>query len=247
MSEDWQSKERPETKPHEVPWGAVTSVLWALLVYLTPTYVLVQLIRSSVISFPENISATTQFAVQATLSLASLALIWLIIRLYGLKLKQGLRALRLTRPRIKDLMTAVLVYPLYFLSVIVFFLVIQIFFPQANLDQAQEIGYEGTQGLQLVVVFIGLVIIPPIVEEILFRGFLYGGLMKRFSPVIAAILVSALFGWAHQQFNVGVDTFILSLFLCYLRFKTNSLWPSILLHSLKNLVAFVLRFIIGIG
>jgi membrane protease YdiL (CAAX protease family) len=58
------------------------------------------------------------------------------------------------------------------------------------------------------------------------------------------VFTSAIFGFAHGQWNVGVDTFALSLALCYLAYKTNSLWPSVLLHSLKNLIAFILVFVI---
>ena len=42
-----------------------------------------------------------------------------------------------------------------------------------------------------------------------------------------------------------IDTFILSLVLCYLRVKTGSLWAGITLHALKNGIAFVALFVIG--
>jgi membrane protease YdiL (CAAX protease family) len=34
--------------------------------------------------------------------------------------------------------------------------------------------------------------------------------------------------------------------LCWLRERTKSLWPSILLHVTKNALAFVLLFVVGI-
>ena len=79
------------------------------------------------------------------------------------------------------------------------------------------------------------------------RGFLYTGLKKWLPKIIAALVVSALFGLAHLAEGgdagplwVGaLDTFILSLFLVSLRELTGNLWASIALHATKNTVAFV--------
>jgi membrane protease YdiL (CAAX protease family) len=43
----------------------------------------------------------------------------------------------------------------------------------------------------------------------------------------------------------ALDTFTLSLVLCYLRQKTDSLWPGIMLHALKNGLAFMSLFLIA--
>jgi membrane protease YdiL (CAAX protease family) len=45
----------------------------------------------------------------------------------------------------------------------------------------------------------------------------------------------------------GLDTFILSLFLIYLREKTDGLWASMALHALKNGVAFVALFVLHVA
>jgi membrane protease YdiL (CAAX protease family) len=61
-----------------------------------------------------------------------------------------------------------------------------------------------------------------------------------------------LFAVAHLQFGSGapllwiaaIDTFVLSLFLIYLKDKTDSLWAPILLHMLKNFIAFMALFVL---
>ena len=117
-------------------------------------------------------------------------------------------------------------------------------FPFYNIDQVQETGFaQLSQGYEYLLAFLTLVVIAPVAEEILFRGYLLGKL-RKYVPVWAAILVtSLLFGIVHFAWNVGVDVFALSIVLCLLRIGTGRLWPSILLHMLKNGLAFYLLFI----
>ena len=122
-----------------------------------------------------------------------------------------------------------------------------------DVDQAQEIGFKAVNGgLQLTLTFISLVVLPPLAEEILVRGFLYSTLKKALPTLSAVLLTSALFAAAHLQEGgsagllwIGaLDTFVLSLVLIYLREKTGSLWASITLHAIKNGVAFISLFIL---
>ena len=117
-------------------------------------------------------------------------------------------------------------------------------FPFYAIDQAQDTGFaQLSQGYEYLLAFLTLVVIAPIAEEILFRGYLLGKLRKHV-PIWAAILItSVLFGLVHFAWNVGVDVFALSIVLCLLRIGTGRLWPSILLHMLKNGLAFYLLFI----
>jgi membrane protease YdiL (CAAX protease family) len=88
-----------------------------------------------------------------------------------------------------------------------------------------------------------LIIVAPVAEEVLFRGYLYGKLRKSV-PVWAAIgIVSVLFGSIHGQWNVAIDVFALSIVLCVLREITGSIWAGILLHMVKNGLAFYILFI----
>lgn len=122
---------------------------------------------------------------------------------------------------------------------------------QINVDQKQEIGFEQVAGLSaLLMAFISLVILPPLVEETLFRGFLYGGLRTKLNMWGATIITSLLFAAPHLLASsegllwiAGVDTFVLSIVLCYVRETTGSLWASIGVHALKNGIAFIYLFV----
>lgn len=152
-----------------------------------------------------------------------------------------------------DVVYAFCGYAVYFVSFFVLVLVIQKFLPDLNKDQDQQLSFSlSASGLGLVVVYVGIVILPAIAEEVLCRGYLYGGLRKKISPKVAGLIVSGLFAAAHLQFGSGepllwmaaIDTFVLSLVLVYLREKTGSLWSSVLLHGIKNSTAFIVLFVL---
>jgi membrane protease YdiL (CAAX protease family) len=138
----------------------------------------------------------------------------------------------------------------YFLSYVVILGVVQQIV-HIDVGQKQQLGFSDAHGLGLVAVFVSLVILPPIVEELLVRGFLYSGLKNKLPKIWAVLLTSGLFALAHLQAGSGekllwvaaIDTFILSLVLIYLKEKTGSLWASIGLHMLKNCVAFLSLFV----
>ena len=132
----------------------------------------------------------------------------------------------------------------YFFVSSVFTLLAMKFIPGFNADQAQDVGFSNvTTSADLIITFVALVILTPIFEEIVFRGVLFRGLRRRLPFWFAAIITSLAFALAHLQLNVAVDTFALSLVLCYLVEKSDSVFPAILLHATKNALAFLLLFV----
>ena len=82
-----------------------------------------------------------------------------------------------------------------------------------------------------------LVTIVPVLEEILWRKQIFGLFLKKYSPVVAMVLSSALFACAHFQTGIIGVIFIWGLLLSFVYYITNSLELSILLHSIINLSA----------
>ncbi len=122
------------------------------------------------------------------------------------------------------------------------------YIPGYNAAQTQDVGVTTLYGQDRLIAFVVLVIIAPFFEEVLFRGLLYG-YMRRLGILswAAALAVSILFGLAHGQWNVGLDVFCLSLILCILRELTGSLWAGIIVHIIKNFVAFCLVYLVARG
>lgn len=198
-----------------------------------------------------NNSITAQFVYVLTAEAVMVGLIYAILKFYN----QSLASIGFgPKFKLRYIAYALMAYPVY----LVVFLIASKFatslFPYLNVNQAQQIGFNSVHGgYQLALTFISLVILPPIAEEILFRGFIFEGLKKAMPVVLAGVLVSVIFAVAHLPEGgssgplwIGaIDTFILSLVLVFLKQKTKSLWPGILLHALKNLIAFMVLFVVG--
>lgn len=135
------------------------------------------------------------------------------------------------------------------LMVVVLALIGQIV-PGFNIEQAQEIGVDPRaiyNRTEMLAVFALFVIIAPISEELIFRGYLYGKLRQMTSIVTSVIITSLLFGLAHLQPNVAVATFVMSVVMCLCREATQSIYPAIIVHILKNGIAFALLFIMQVN
>lgn len=116
--------------------------------------------------------------------------------------------------------------------------------PQFNVAQAQDVGF-GIINLryEYVLAFLTLVVIAPLAEEIIFRGYLYTKIRARSGVIVSTILVSLTFSLLHLQPNVIVVTFALSLVLCALREYTGGIWASTILHATKNAIAYYMLFV----
>lgn len=137
--------------------------------------------------------------------------------------------------------------PVFYITVLVLSIVAAMIFGDEVMNQTQEIGFAATNNVsELVFIFVALVIVAPLFEEMMMRGFLFGKLREYLSLWPSAVLVSLVFALAHGQINVGIMTFILSMFACRMREKTGVIWAGLFLHMTVNLVAYSVRFL-GLG
>ena len=128
-------------------------------------------------------------------------------------------------------------------------------FPWFNAEEAQNVGFSVyMSGGDRVIAFLTLVVMAPVAEEVIFRGWLYGKIREtlngkmpeKWGVVVAILIVSVLFGAVHMQWNVGINVFALSVVLCALREVTGTIYAGILTHMIKNGVAFYLLYVLGI-
>ena len=81
------------------------------------------------------------------------------------------------------------------------------------------------------------VIMAPIFEESLFRGFLFRGLANSFGWLWGALISAAIFGAAHLQLDVFLPLAALGFVLAWAYHRTGSLWTNITMHALFNAIA----------
>jgi hypothetical protein len=89
------------------------------------------------------------------------------------------------------------------------------------------------------------VLIGPLSEEILFRGFVFGGLETKYGWGKAALVSSLAFAVLHFQPTALLPLFVIGFLLCYLYYATNSLWPSLVVHAAMNALALLGAFLLS--
>jgi len=110
--------------------------------------------------------------------------------------------------------------------------------PDFYLDLLGNVRMENP--LALFILFVGGVAVAAIVEEMIFRGFLQQLLEKIWGDVTKAVLVTALF-FAVIHFNLWwtIQIYFLGVLLGYFAWKTNSVFPGMILHAINNALAMV--------
>lgn len=84
------------------------------------------------------------------------------------------------------------------------------------------------------------IVVAPVCEEIIFRGIILGGFLKRFHTPAAIVLSSFLFGLMHMNIWQGVSAFLGGLLLGWVYVRTRSLVPCIFLHALNNSIGYII-------
>ncbi|HSX47972.1 MAG TPA: type II CAAX endopeptidase family protein [Candidatus Nanoarchaeia archaeon] len=123
------------------------------------------------------------------------------------------------------------------------FALVKVLLPNFNPNQAQVNEFTtAVTPLARKISFLALVILPPLIEEMVFRGFAFPAFSNRLGVVGGALISSLLFGAAHligSGLNGAVYTMILGRLLCLLYRKLGSIWPGIALHMLNNYLAYL--------
>lgn len=91
-----------------------------------------------------------------------------------------------------------------------------------------------------VLLFSTAVVLAGFAEEMLFRGLLQRTLENYRDPAIAIVLSSVFFAMAHFNPWTALQITFLGLVLGYLSWKSNSILPSILLHSANNFLSILM-------
>lgn len=205
---------------------------------------LIQLLILTGVDFSTANLSVLNASLGATVYTLSIALIiglpWLILRRRTSSQELGLHRL----PTWLDIVITPAAFIVYLVISAIILALAQSFLTFIDFDQVQNVGFDGlTQQYEYILAFVTLVIVAPVAEEVLFRGYLLSKLRKHAATWIAILITSVLFAIVHFAWNVGLDVFALSIVLCLVTIWTKSLWPAILIHMLKNGIAFYFLFI----
>ncbi len=97
-----------------------------------------------------------------------------------------------------------------------------------------ETAFAGIMGDNICAALLVIALAPAVCEEMLFRGMILHSLKARYRAVSAIAITSVLFGFYHMSLVKFVPTGLLGLVLCYVVWRTGSIYPAMLMHFLNN-------------
>lgn len=228
-----------------IGWGPRASIFVSLGAYIASQLVLIMpallIVFVSGNDDIESVLADSpwlQLVLTGISSIGLVAVLWLFLRARKLSFKN----LGFAKIKATDFAWLAIAILVYFVALTIT-MTLASNVPGFDAEQAQDVGYEAVAGWQMAFAFIGLVILPPLAEEMMFRGFMYRGLASKWPKIVAALVTSLLFALVHFQWNVGIDVFVLSMILIWLYERTKNLWMCVLLHAFKNGLAFLAIFV----
>ena len=104
---------------------------------------------------------------------------------------------------------------------------------QAAVENIRKSAGDSPFKLMLV---LNAVLIAPIVEEVVFRGYFYGALKQKTSALFSAFITAALFSAAHNNVLAFLPLFGFALCLTLFYEASRSLWVPIGMHATFNAV-----------
>ena len=84
------------------------------------------------------------------------------------------------------------------------------------------------------------VIFAPVFEELLFRGLVLESLLRRHRRLLSVVVSSVIFAIVHFEPSVMFSAFVSGLVLGTIYLHTNSIFSTIILHSINNAIAYSL-------
>ncbi|SVB90802.1 uncharacterized protein METZ01_LOCUS243656 [marine metagenome] len=112
--------------------------------------------------------------------------------------------------------------------------------PSTNTD----LGTSWESGsVDIALLFLSVAIVTPIVEELMFRGYILDAINRKHSDWTAIIWSSILFGLIHIDPFVGGQAFMGGIIYGWIRVRTGSLLPSIAGHMMWNMLALMLTYL----
>lgn len=151
------------------------------------------------------------------------------IMYFAIYLREEKKLLK-TKKIIKSVISFIMFIPLLFLLSFI----IQNVLPEYK-QQEIVLNFKSTL-LEDKRILLDVLVIAPIVEEIIFRGYLYRLLKSKIPIAFSMIISSTLFAIIHFNILSYTLLFVLSIFLTYIYERNGSIVCPIIIHFLFNLM-----------
>ncbi|MDE6372996.1 MAG: CPBP family intramembrane metalloprotease [Clostridia bacterium] len=106
--------------------------------------------------------------------------------------------------------------------------------------QRRESFLPDMSGWKIVPVFIAIAVIPPVMEEIIFRGILLQNAEEDVGSVRAIFITGLCFSLYHGSVEQTVYQFICGCLFAFLAVRSRSVLPSLMMHFINNALIIIL-------
>lgn len=245
------------------PWTfpiRFSHLIGAFAIYFITTYLAstlaIAFLRKQILGNYLSYSSWLNFGISVCIFLALALYLGLIPRSIS---RPILRRPETTHPLSEDVWAAfyawILAFPLVlFLSQALELVIFKVFHVTQLPDQLAVKFLKSTfeNPLFFILAFLSIVVLAPLIEETLFRGFLQSYIRQHLGSKQAILITSVCFSLFHYAAGQGLGNisiitslFILSLFLGFLYEKQGSLLASITLHASFNFISVINLYLFG--
>ena len=112
-------------------------------------------------------------------------------------------------------------------------------FPESLMNSLNDSLLSTTASGPFLLSFLANVIAAPILEEVFFRGLIFGRLNRAMPTVVAMIITSLLFGLMHGHPVWIIWAFCFGMIINYIRVQSGSIIPGLIIHMILNAIGVV--------
>lgn len=239
----------PAPPPDRMPWGvfdmakAIGVVVLSLIVIGLPAFLIALAIAGDADKVEDDNAAMAVLeGASVVLQLVLLgAVAWFSVRKYGV----GWSTLGLKEPQRGGWWVGVIL----FFAAIVTFLVYMGVLSLADVDTEGNVSDPGGNVPRIIILGLLAVVLAPFIEEVFFRGFVFGGLRGRWGVPAAAVVSALLWSLAHFQDSSSLPLIpgiaLIGLLFAGAYYYTGSLVAPITAHFAFNTISFIWGVLLG--
>ncbi|MFA6321668.1 MAG: CPBP family intramembrane glutamic endopeptidase [Candidatus Omnitrophota bacterium] len=232
-------------RPGAVSWNLV-DVVRVVILFLFFGYVLVMMESFLARTFPIIKNDDLRMIFNSTIldGLVIVFIIYFALRQYGQKLASlGIAFKNFSANVFYGVVGYIAILPALFLILILTSIVTNIIHYTPKEQVVVELFMRQSNPLFLFYTSIFAAIAGPIVEELFFRGFMYGAVKKYIGVFWATMITSALFAALHTHAVGFLPIMVLGILLAYLYERTGTLVSSVTVHMMHNFSMVLLVFL----
>ncbi len=232
----------------EVPWTIGQTgigILWTLVCYLAFTLLIPLVSPQAILQLAKPVPVSPQLDLRNAVVYFIYALggegIFLLVPLYFAKrtstgnIQSITQALGFRRFNFRRILPwIILLFLTFFLVNYLYQLFITTFHLPLQTNDQVVLESGKIAPLSMYATLLAAVVIAPLCEEVFFRSFTLMGFLRGMPTGIAIVLGALLFALVHSDLASFAVLFCIGLALAFLRWYSNSIWPSIILHTLNN-------------